>query len=99
MTTKRAVLKAGDLIFDLPAKDSIHLYFSKQDSGLSSPIDISIPKAVDEDQVRITSFLFTCIERIQQLGTMRSPILHILGLEPCILTYLPYFYRDKARDS
>lgn len=64
----------------MPSKDSIQLYFSKQDSGLSSPIDISLPRSADEDKSKAASFLFSCVERIQTLGTTSITIPHLAAL-------------------
>lgn len=61
------------MIFDVSAKQSIQLFFSKGDSGLSSSIDAVIPKADDEDKSKAASFLFTFVERIQTLGTVPKP--------------------------
>lgn len=66
--TNRGTLKGSDLVFDTTAKDSIHLYFPKREGGLSSPFGLIVPKDSSADKLLISSFLFSCIERIQTLG-------------------------------
>jgi hypothetical protein len=89
----RAILKGTDLIFDSNSMDAIHLYFPKREDGLSSPIDITLTQGSSSDKSIIASFLFSCIERIQMLGSNWATFVC------CFASFYFYFFKKKTISS